>query len=190
MSTEKPDTYKVDLTTAQQQWDTSTKFKRGIWQFLVKPVYRVLPFRRNRLRVAILRLMGAKIGRSPFIERRIDILMPWNLELDDYVALGHDITILNFAPVRIGAMTVISQNVHLCTGSHDHTHPQFPLVFDSIEVGSESWVASGAFVAPGVTIGRGSVIGANSVVTKDMPEWKVCAGNPCKPIKDREMQTL
>ena len=27
------------------------------------------------------------------------------------------------------------------------------------------------------------MIGAGSVVTKDMPSWTVCAGNPCKVIR-------
>ena len=40
---------------------------------------------------------------------------------------------------------------------------------------------------PGVTIGNGAVIAARSVVTKDMPEWMVCGGMPCKPLKERVM---
>ena len=47
-----------------------------------------------------------------------------------------------------------------------------------------------AFVGPGVNIGRGAVIGARAVVTKNMPAWMVCAGNPCKPLKQREVKTL
>ncbi|HAQ57564.1 MAG TPA: hypothetical protein DCR32_00870, partial [Opitutae bacterium] len=55
---------------------------------------------------------------------------------------------------------------------------------------AESWIASGAFIGPGVTIGRGCVIGANSVVTRDMPEWMVCAGNPCRAIKPRKIKQI
>jgi len=38
-------------------------------------------------------------------------------------------------------------------------------------------------ICPGVTIGDHVVIGAGSVVTKDIPDWSVAAGNPCKVIR-------
>ena len=56
-----------------------------------------------------------------------------------------------------------------------------------IIVGPQAWIAAEAFIHPGVSIGEGCVIGARSVVTKNMPAWMVCAGHPCKPLKEREM---
>ena len=44
-------------------------------------------------------------------------------------------------------------------------------------------VGIGALVTPGVTIGRGSVIGAGSVVVKDIPDWCLAAGSPCKVMR-------
>ena len=38
-------------------------------------------------------------------------------------------------------------------------------------------------ICPGVHIGSNTVIGAGSVVTKDIPDWVVAAGNPCKVIR-------
>ena len=38
-------------------------------------------------------------------------------------------------------------------------------------------------ICPGVHIGNNVVIGAGSVVTKDIPEWCIAAGNPCKVIR-------
>jgi putative colanic acid biosynthesis acetyltransferase WcaF len=182
--------FKIDLTQSITPWDRRTKIRRGIWQYLVKPLYRLIPGKRSRLRIAILRVMGAQIGGSCLIQQRVDILTPWNLVMKDCVVLAHDVSILNFTTVTIHSMTVISQHAQLCTGTHDYTHPHFPLVFHPIEIGAESWVASGAFIAPGITLGHGCVIGANAVVTKDMPEWTVCGGNPCKAIKAREINQL
>lgn len=179
--------FQIDLSRCQTDWDTKLKIRRGIWQYLIKPLYYLLPCR--QLRICVLRLCGARIGKNCNIQRGVDILMPWNLELGDYVALAHHTRVLNFSPVRIDSMTVISQYVHLCTGTHDYTDPYFKLLFKPIRIGAESWVASGAFIGPGVTLGRGCVIGANAVVTKDMPEWKVCAGHPCKPLKTRVVRT-
>ncbi len=190
MHTPPESAFQVDLTQSTTHWDRPTKIRRGLWQYLLKPIYRLIPGKQSKLRIHLLRAMGAQIGPDCCIQQRVDILIPWNLVLKDHVVLAHDVCILNFTSVTIHSMTVISQHAHLCTGSHDYTHPHFPLIFKPIEIGAESWIASGAFIAPGVSLGRGCVIGANAVVTRDMPDWKVCAGNPCKPIKDRQIQTL
>jgi len=41
-------------------------------------------------------------------------------------------------------------------------------------------------VCPGVTIGRGVTVGAGSVVTKDVPAFRVVAGNPARIIREIE----
>jgi putative colanic acid biosynthesis acetyltransferase WcaF len=183
-----PDSYQINLAKCRTDWPARTKFKRGLWQCLCQPLYRLIPFRLSGLRIALLRLFGAQIGRNCNIQQRVDILMPWNLEMGDYVALAHDTVLLNFARIRIGSMSVVSQHTHLCTGSHDPSDPHFQLVYEPITVEPECWVASGVFVAPGVTLGRGCVIAARSVVTKDQPPWSICGGHPCHPIKARSIK--
>jgi len=179
------DSFKINLSECRTDWDRRTKIKRGIWQLLCRPLYLLIPSGLSGLRIAILRLFGAKIGNNCNIQQRVNILIPWNLELGDYVALAHDTVLLNFAKISIGSMTVVSQYTHLCTGTHDTSDPHFKLLFKPIQIEPESWIASSTFIAPGVTIGRGCVIGAHSVVTKDQPAWSICAGNPCKKIKAR-----
>lgn len=176
---------RVDLSKSVTRWDRRTKLKRALWDWLLKPVFRALPRPCSRQRVALLRLMGARIGEKCLIEPGVDVLMPWNLRLAASVAIGRQVEIYNYAPVEIGTMTVISQYTYLCTGTHDHAHPHMPLVWQPIRVGSECWIAAGVFVAPGVTVGDGAVVGARSVVTRDVPPWMVCAGNPCRPLKPR-----
>jgi len=187
MSQESEDNFKVDLTKCHTDWDIQTKIKRGVWQFLVRPIYRLIPFGMSGLRVAILKLFGAKIGQHCNIQQRVEILIPWNLDLGDHVALAHDVKILNFSKVTIGSMSIVSQYTYLCTGTHDTSDPHFTLIHRPITIESEAWIASGAFIGLGVTIGRGSVIGANSVVTKDTAEWMIYAGNPCSALKKREI---
>ena len=63
--------------------------------------------------------------------------------------------------------------------------PGFPLVTKPIVIKDYAWIAADAFVHPGVKIEEGCVIGARSVVTSDMPAWTICAGFPCKPIRER-----
>lgn len=45
-------------------------------------------------------------------------------------------------------------------------------------------VGIGSLVTPGVTIGEGSVIGAGAVVVKDIPDWCLAAGSPCKVMRE------
>jgi glycosyltransferase involved in cell wall biosynthesis/acetyltransferase-like isoleucine patch superfamily enzyme len=182
--------FRVDLTRSKTRWPLKLLAARVAWACLVKPFFMMLPRPCGKLRIAILRAMGAKIGKGCHLEPRLKILLPWNLELGDHVAIGREVEFLNFAPVRIGAMTVVSQYSYLCTGTHDYTHPHFPLTFAPITIGSECWVAARSFVSPGVTIGNGSVVGASSVVIKNLPAWMVCAGNPCRPIKPREIKKV
>ncbi|WP_246113249.1 putative colanic acid biosynthesis acetyltransferase [Segetibacter aerophilus] len=87
--------------------------------------------------------------------------------------------------IIVGRRVVISQGAHIVTGTHDYTDPGFSLFTKPVIIGDHAWIATEAFVHPGVSIGRGCVIGARSVVTKDMPEWTICAGHPCKSIKER-----
>ena len=182
--------YKIDLSKSAASWPLPLKVRRAVWQILIQPFFMLLPRPANKLRITLLRMMGAKIGHTCLIESKVKVLMPWNLELGNYVALGREVEIYNYALVKIDDMTVISQRCFLCTGTHDYLHPHMPLIWKPITIGSECWVAAEAFLAPGVKIGNGAVIGARSVVTKDMPEWMVCAGNPCKPIKARVVNNL
>lgn len=176
---------RVDLSKSVTHWDRRIKVKRVLWEWFLKPLFLALPRPFSNVRIAILRLMGAQIGDRCLIDPGVNVLMPWNLHLASSVAIGRQVEIYNYAPVEIGTMTVISQYTYLCTGTHDYTHPHMPLTWKPIRIGSECWLAAGVFVAPGVTVGDGAVVGARSVVTKNVPPWMVCAGNPCRPLKPR-----
>jgi putative colanic acid biosynthesis acetyltransferase WcaF len=136
-------------------------------------------------RAALLKAFGAKMGRDCHVYAKAKIWAPWNLVIADEGAVGDDATLYSMATITIGKRAVISQGVHLCTGTHDYTDPAFRLFAKPIEVGEDAWVCAEAFVGPGVKIGDGAVIGARSVVLRDMPAWTVCSGHPCSPRKPR-----
>lgn len=177
------DLYKVKSTTPRK-----VKILRALWSLFQLPFLPHTPSVLSPLRVALLRLFGAKIGPACFIGPGVKVWVPWNLTLGECSAIGFDTEIYNFAPVIIGRHVVVSQHNYVCSATHDYTHPHFPLISKPIHIRSQSWVASGCLISPGVTIGEGAVIGARSVVTKSMPDWMVCAGSPCKPIKARVIQ--
>ncbi len=177
---------KINLLKSSSVFSRKEKSIRIIWNiswYLVS----VLPRQASGLRIILLRLFGAKIGKKCLIEKGVRVWIPWNLNLSDYVAIGRNVEIYNYDLVTINSMTVVSQYCYLCTGTHDYSHPYMPLIWDSITIGSECWIAAGTWILPGVSIGNGSVIAARSLVTKDMPDWTVCAGHPCKPVKERKI---
>jgi maltose O-acetyltransferase len=48
------------------------------------------------------------------------------------------------------------------------------------------WIGARVIVLPGVTIGKGAIIGAGAVVTKDVPAYAICVGNPARVIRFRD----
>lgn len=52
-----------------------------------------------------------------------------------------------------------------------------------VTIGDNVWLGGNTVVVPGVHIGSNVVIGAGSVVTKDIPDWSVAVGNPCRVVK-------
>jgi putative colanic acid biosynthesis acetyltransferase WcaF len=160
--------------------------KRFLWSCVQLPFWLRMPRVLSPFRIMLLRLFGARIGRRCVVGSA-RVWIPWNLEMDDFAVVGNDAEVYNLAPVRIGANSVDSQRSYLCTATHDYTKPDFPLYSRAITVGGGAWIAACVFVAPGVNVGEGAVVGACSVVTKDIPPWTVCAGNPCRVIKPRPL---
>ena len=133
----------------------------------------------------LLRCFGARIGIGCHVYSDVEIWAPWNLQMGPHSCLGRRVICYSMAPIILGDRSVVSQGVHLCTGSHDYESENFQLFARPITIGADAWVCAEVFVGPGVTIAPGAVIGARSVVTRDQPSWMVCAGNPCKPLKTR-----
>jgi putative colanic acid biosynthesis acetyltransferase WcaF len=115
----------------------------------------------------------------------VQITFPWKLTLAPRAMIGRQVRIYNLGPVTLEYGANISQNCHLCAGTHDYTRWSMPLVTRPIVIGANAWLGADVFVGPGVTIGELAVIGARSVVLKDQPPRMVCAGHPCHPLKPR-----
>ncbi len=132
----------------------------------------------SRLRVALLRLFGAKMGANNVIRSGVNISFPWRFTSGDHVWIGEDVSILSLATVSLGSNVCLSQKAYLCTGSHDWKKDTFDLITSPIVVEDECWVAAMSFLAAGVTVGRGSVVSAGAVVRKSIPAEHMAMGNP------------
>jgi putative colanic acid biosynthesis acetyltransferase WcaF len=174
--------------TARAPYTRGEYLRRYAWLLTQATLFRIPLPGLNHLRRALLRAFGARIGHASYIHHRCHIMHPWLLELGDWSCLSERCTVYNLGPVKIGDHTVLSQDVYVCAGSHDHTRPDLPLLRPTIVIGSGVWIAAGAFIGPGVTVGDNSVIGARAMVAGDIPPAVVAAGNPCRIIKDRDMK--
>ena len=151
------------------------------WMFLFRPT----PPPMHAWRCWLLRLFGARIAPGCHVYSQVLIWAPWNLKMAAKACLGPSVNCYSIAPVILGERVVVSQGVHLCTGTHNYNLVSFPLCAKPIIIGSDAWICSEAFIGPGVIVGEGAVIGARSVVMRSQPCWMVSAGNPSRPLKPR-----
>lgn len=174
-----------DASAMRNPYSVSLRARRLLWWvaelFLFKASFRTM----YGWRRWVLRLFGARIGPHVSIQRSARIEFPWNLEMGACSSIGEQVWIYNLGLVEIGSFVTISQRAFLCTGSHDYTRPDMPLITRPIRIDDAAWVAADVYVGPGLTVGKGCVVAARSVVVKDLPAGMVCAGHPCRAIKPR-----
>ncbi len=163
-------------------------WKQLLWFFLGDPLVRsrLLPF--SALKVWILRGFGAKIGQKVRIKPGVRVKFPWRLIVGDCVWIGEDAWIDNLAAVTLESHVCISQDVYLCTGNHDWSHPDFKLIPSEIYIEEGSWIAARAAICPGVTVGKGAVLCLGSVAGRSLEPMTIYAGNPAQAIKKRSIK--
>ncbi|MBT8303327.1 MAG: putative colanic acid biosynthesis acetyltransferase [Bacteroidia bacterium] len=165
-----------------------SKFIVQLWWITQSLLFNPSPQIMYGWRRRLLRLFGAKIGKNVIIRPSAKITYPWKVEIGDYSWIGDDVILYSLGEIKIGSNSVLSQKTYICTGTHDFKTKDFKIISEKIVIEDQCWLATDVFVGPGVRIGRGSIIGARSTVLKDIPEMKICFGNPATPVKNREIE--
>jgi putative colanic acid biosynthesis acetyltransferase WcaF len=143
---------------------------------------KLLPF--SAVRVALLRMFGARIGTGCRFVHPVRVKAPWNLEVGDNCWFGVDVWIYNQALIRIGSNVCISQGTFLSAGSHEASRTM-DLRVAPIVIEDGVWITSKCVVQMGVTIGRSAVVTPLSVVHRSLDAEGVYGGNPCRFIRKR-----
>lgn len=120
----------------------------------------------------IWRICGVKMGKNVCIGQ--DVYLDVNYA--KYITIEDDVWIASHT--TIFAHRRVMDDYH--QGERYKDCPQKPR---PVLIKQGACVGIGSLVTPGVTIGRGSVIGAGSVVVKDIPDWCLAAGSPCKVMR-------
>lgn len=109
-----------------------------------------------------------------------------HIEVGKNFFANYNCTIIDVAKVKIGDNCQMAPNVSIYTAGH----PLHPVSRNSmyeygisVTIGDNVWIGGNTVIMPGVHIGSNTVIGAGSVVTKDIPDWVVAVGNPCRVIR-------
>ena len=159
----------------------ASKIKEALWwvvrSLLFAPWFPIP----SSIKVAALRLFGARIGEGVVIRSRVNITFPWRLTIGDYVWIGDEVLILSLDQVTIASHVCISQRAFLCTGSHQFKSENFDLVTKPISIREGCWIAANVFIGAGVTLGKGTLCSAGSVVLKSHGADQVLVGNPAVP---------
>ena len=128
------------------------------------------------------------LGKSenPFINPPFYCDYGKHIEVGRNFYANYNCTLLDVAKIKIGDNCLLAPNVAIYTAGH----PIYPDTRNTlyeygkeVTLGDNVWIGGSSVICPGVHIGSNVVIGAGSVVTRDIPDWSIAAGNPCRVIR-------
>jgi putative colanic acid biosynthesis acetyltransferase WcaF len=180
----------VNLEQYNNSWyKPGSGFKRFIWHYTNGLFFRsgIFPF--YGLKVFILRLFGARVGKGVLIKPYVNIKYPWFLQIGDHTWIGENVWIDNLGLIKIGSHVCISQGAYLLTGNHDFKKPAFDLIVKNITIEDGVWIGAKSVVCPGVTCGPHSILSVGSILSSDMEAFGIYKGNPASKIAVRTIET-
>jgi acetyltransferase-like isoleucine patch superfamily enzyme len=144
------------------------------------------------LRVAWLRLLGARIGAGVVLHdvRFFNLYrrgLP-GLSLGDECFLGDECLLDLAEEVRLHPQVTLAERVTILThtnvGYRDHPlQAHFPPLAAPVTIGRGSFVGANVTILPGVRIGEGSFVAAGAVVPADVPAHALVAGVPARVMR-------
>lgn len=114
------------------------------------------------------------------------------IEINDNVWINNNFIIISEGDgIEIGTDTLIGFNVEITDSDFHDLHPDRRMngvpKTEKVVIGKNVFIGSNVRILKGVTIGDNSVIANSSIVTKSIPENVIAGGNPCKVIKNLDI---
>lgn len=180
---------KTDLSRFNISWyNPGPRWKIILW-FITNSVfintYFPLPI---SLKIAILRLFGAKIGSKVVVKPGVNIKYPWLLHIGNEVWIGEQVWIDNLSEVRIGNNVCLSQGAMLLTGNHDYSRSTFDLTTKPITLADGVWIGAKSVVCAGVHCESHAVLAVNSVASRPLQAYGIYQGNPAVWVRQRNIK--
>ncbi len=158
---------------------------RVLWLLVGQPLFRSPLLPSSALRVALLRLFGARIGHGVVIHSEVIVKYPWHLAVDDDCWIGERAWIDCLTTVELGSNVCVSQGAYLCTGNHDWSDPAFGLRIEPIRLFDGAWAGAQSTLLPGSCLSAGAILTAGSVLAGTVPEFQIFGGNPARFLRNR-----
>ena len=137
------------------------------------------------IRNAIYRFIGIRIGKGSVIDRKVYIMAPRRLSIEQHSHINRNCLIDARGGLTIGSSVSISHNVSIVTGGHEVNAPDFHGRYCPITIEDYAWIGVGATILQGTRIGQGAVVCAGAVVTHDVAPYEIVGGVPAKKIGER-----
>ena len=182
---------RVRLDTYNNSWYNpgAGTLKRVLW-FMANALFFINPLNpSSALKVSLLRLFGATVGKDVVIKPGVNIKYPWFLKIGNYAWIGEKVWIDNLAMVRVGDHATLSQGALLLTGSHNYKRETFDLRVGQIDLEEGVWIGAKAMVCPDVICASHSVLTAGSVAVANLDSYTIYQGNPAVAKRKREMES-
>lgn len=177
----------TDLSVYDNSWykPGAGPIKRFLWYF-VNIVFFMNPLNPvSSIKVLLLRLFGARVGKGVVIKPSVNIKYPWLLQIGNHSWIGEKVWIDNLAKVSIGDHCCISQGAMLLCGNHNYKKTTFDLIVKPITLEEGAWVGAFSIVCPGVTIKSHAILTVQSVATETLEAFGLYKGNPAVRIRER-----
>ena len=163
------------------------KVKRLLWYFMNVFFFKNTLNIFSGLKVSLLKLFGARVGKGVVIKPGVNIKYPWKLSIGNNSWIGESVWIDNLSEVIIGKNVTLSQGAFLLTGSHDHTKETFNFISFPIVLEDGVWIGAKAIVFGGVTCHTHSILGLNSVAENNLKAYIIYKGSPAIPVIERNI---
>lgn len=168
-------------------YKSAPRFKVAIWYLVNYFIFdSVVPWP-YVIKLSLLRLFGATIGKGLVIKPKVRIKYPWRLTVGQNCWIGESVWIDNLADVYIGNNVCVSQGAMLLTGNHDYSLSNFPYRLGKIILEDGVWIGAQSVVCPGVVCKSHSILTVNSVANKPLEAWSIYSGNPAVYVRERRM---
>ena len=170
----------------------------------------------NKFEISIVEELRNHQYSFPFVlgvnkpNNKLSIIRSLNLKKESFLNLIHNTSSIS-STTNLSGGVVVNSLVSIAANTSIH---EFATINRNVSIGHDTIIESYSTINPGaniagfvkigmgtsigmgtniidhITIGKNSIIGAGSLVTKDIPDGVIAYGNPCKIIRDNEIQFL
>lgn len=164
-------------------WPTLVDRWRRAWEQVYNMLINKIPS--HTIRLAWLRIGGARIGKGSTLWRNTEVLGIEGLQIGDDTCIGWHCQIDARGGLRIGNHVTVASHTLMIAGGHDMKAPEFWAVGGPIVIEDYAWITTRVILLTGAHIGEGAVVAANTVVAKHVAPYTIVGGEGPKVLGER-----